>query len=119
MSSAMDHGICWLIQLLVLGLQIHINEGLENSQVNAVVNENRTRYITIQCEGLKFTTGCVKDYRNNSQVYLVSPSTDAEKLLCPPWYQRKMETVSVKVGLISDILWKSTQCKLRCKHSTA
>ena len=56
----MDNRICLLIQHFVLGVQIHINEGLEKSQMNVIVNENYARHITTQCEGLKFTTGCVK-----------------------------------------------------------
>ena len=84
----MDHGLCLLIQLLVLGLQIHTNEGLERSQINAIVNENCTRYITTQHEGLKFTAGCIDNYSNNSHMDLISLSTNTGELMCPPWYQK-------------------------------
>ena len=63
----MDCGICLLVQLLALGLQIHTNEGLEKSTIDAIVNENCTRYITSQHEDLKPKTGCANDCGNNSQ----------------------------------------------------
>ena len=89
-SSSMDRGIYLLTQLLVLGLQIHTNEGLETSQMNAIVNENCTRYITSQHEDLKFATGYTNGYGNNSQLGGVeqSHSTYSGELVCPPWYQR-------------------------------
>ena len=52
----MDHGICLLVQLLALGLQIQTNKGFEQSQADAIVNENCTRYTTSQYKGLEFTT---------------------------------------------------------------
>ena len=81
----MDHQICLLVQLLALGLQIHINEGLEKGQIYAIVNENCTRYIKTQCEGVKFTTSCVN---NNSYLDLISPFTAPGELMCPPWHQK-------------------------------
>ena len=79
-----------ITQLLVLGLQIHTNEGLEKSTIDAIVNENCTRYITSQHEGLTFTTDCANGYGNNSQLGGAEQahSTYSGELVCPPWYQR-------------------------------
>ena len=84
----MDRGIYLFTQLLALGLQIHTNEGLEKSQMNAIVNENCIRYITTQRE--VFTTNCANGYGNNSQLGGAeqSHSTYSGELVCPPWYQR-------------------------------
>ena len=89
-SALMDRRIYLTTQLLVLGLQIHTNEGLETSQMNSIVNENCTRYITSQHEYLKFATSYTNGYGNNSQLGGVkqSHSTYSGELLCPPWYQR-------------------------------
>ena len=77
-------------QLLALGLQIHTNEGLEKSTIDAIVNENCTRYITSQHEDLKLKASCANDCVNNSQFggAECSQSTYSGELMCPPWYQR-------------------------------
>ena len=77
-------------QLLALGLQIHANEGLERSTIDAIVNENCTHYITSQHEDLKLKIGCANDCGNNSQLGSAeqSHSTYSGELVCPPWYQR-------------------------------
>ena len=86
----MDGGICLLIQLLALGLQIHTNEGLERSTIDATVNENCTRYITSQHEDLTLKTSCANYFGNNSQFggAEYSQSTNSGEIMCPPWYQR-------------------------------
>ena len=101
----MDCGICLLIQLVALGLQIHTNEGLERS---AIVNENCTRYITSQYEDLTLKTSCANYYGNNSQFggAEYSQSTNSGEIMCPPWYQRngaiKCETGAHFEGIVKS-----------------
>ena len=56
MTLPVVHGVCLLIQLLALGLKIQTADGLEQSQVNAAVNEDCTRYCngTSQYRALKY-----------------------------------------------------------------
>ena len=107
-SSSMDRGLYLFTQLLALGLQIHTNEGLEESQMNAIVNENCTRYIKSQHESLVFTTDCANGYGNNSQMGGAeqSYSTYSGELVCPPWYQKngggKCEAGALFEGIVKS-----------------
>ena len=93
-SLPVVHGVCLLIQLLALGLKIQTTDGLEQSQVNAAVNEDCTRYCnsTSQYRALKSTAGLTATYGRTSEGAVKPLVTDFEESQCPPWYTRNRDS---------------------------
>ena len=60
--------------MLMLGLQIHITEAIDENQVNATVNKNCSRFIAPQQENFR---SAVKSH-----------FTNMDESMCPPWYSK-------------------------------
>ena len=92
LSSSEYNGIHLLLQLIAIALHIYTSEGLEKSEVKAIVNENCTRYINSQHEYWNHSV----NYDGNNSQYAVKSRFSESK--CPLWHWRE-EDGTCKIGV--------------------
>ena len=86
LSSSIRFGLVLLFQLLIVGLQIHITEAIDENQVNAAINENCSRFITPQHEYIRLA--------------VKSHFTNVDESMCPPWYDQSKQKGKCEQGTI-------------------